>query len=564
MEPRRLNFVRLSISAKILIAFLVVLGTSAAVTLYGAFSMRRLGDELRLVSRGYLELRLQITDLQTQEANLIRLLNDQLPRPDAPTRMPGFVKIAIDDARRSRLKQLMPAALLELRSLENLRPSGIGDAEHALLTQLRTRLEGVGQQVRANEELYDLVYGHIGDSPPLTMPTDVDRLRAGKTLRDREQVIRRDLSHLTAELRLRAQQAGLRLEESENRAVFATMLLAVISILVGVAVMFIATRTVRPLRRLAERAKEIARGDYEQRVDASARDEIGALGREFNAMAGALQEREQQLIRSERLATVGKIAAQITHEVRNPLSSIGLNAELLEEVVAGLEGTPAQLDEAKALVRAIVKEVDRLAEITEEYLRFARLPRPRLEPEDLTEIITALAAFLSPELRRAGVELVVDLPPLPPIAADENQLRQALLNLLRNATEAMAGAGGGRLSVAATVEPRALEISVTDTGPGIAAEHLDKIFDPFFSTKERGTGLGLALTQQIIAEHGGRITVETELGRGTTFRVRLPVTPVVVRQPASDDPDATVAPADPQLLAPPTLGRARAEGVREP
>jgi len=215
-------------------------------------------------------------------------------------------------------------------------------------------------------------------------------------------------------------------------------------------------------------------------------------------------------------------------------------------------------------VRAIVKEVDRLAEITEEYLRFARLPRPRLEPEDLTEIITALAAFLSPELRRAGVELVVDLPPLPPIAADENQLRQALLNLLRNATEAMAGAGGGRLSVAATVEPRALEISVTDTGPGIAAEHLDKIFDPFFSTKERGTGLGLALTQQIIAEHGGRITVETELGRGTTFRVRLPVTPVVVRQPASDDPDATVAPADPQLLAPPTLGRARAEGVREP
>jgi len=553
--------VRLSISAKILIAFLVVLGTSAAVTLYGAFSMRRLGDELRLVSRGYLELRLQITDLQTQEANLIRLLNDQLPRPDAPTRMPGFVKIAIDDARRSRLKQLMPAALLELRSLENLRPAGIGDAEHALLTQLRTRLEGVGKEVRANEELYDLVYGHIGDSPPLTMPTDVDRLHAGKTLRDREQIIRRDLSHLTAELRLRAQQAGLRLEESENRAVFATMILAVISILVGIGVMIIATRTVRPLRRLAERAKEIARGDYEQRVDASAGDEIGALGREFNAMAGALQEREQQLIRSERLATVGKIAAQITHEVRNPLSSIGLNAELLDEVVTGLDGSPAQLDEAKSLVRAIVKEVDRLAEITEEYLRFARLPRPRLEPEDLTEIIKALAAFLGPELRRAGVELAVELPPLPPIAADENQLRQALLNLMRNAAEAMAS-GGGRLSVSATVETRALEITVADTGPGIAAEHLDKIFDPFFSTKERGTGLGLALTQQIIAEHGGRISVETKLGQGTTFRVRLPIsTPTLTApkpMPTVNDSDPSVAaehpsPADPAspTLAPP-------------
>ena len=546
MEPRRLNPVRLSISAKILIAFLVVLGTSAVVTLYGAFSMRRLGDELRLVSRGYLELRLQITDLQTQESNLIRLLTDYgQPRPDAPLRMPGFVKIAIDDARRSRIKQLLPAALLELRSLENLRPSGIGDAEHALLTQLRTRLEGVGQEIRANEELYDSVYGHIGDSPPISALTDVDRLHTAKALRDREEVIRRDLTHLTAELRLRAQQAGLRLEESENRAVFATMLLAIISILVGVAVTIIATRTVRPLRRLAERAKEIARGDYEQRVDASARDEIGALGREFNAMAGALQEREQQLIRSERLATVGKIAAQITHEVRNPLSSIGLNAELLDEVVTGLDGTPAQLDEAKALVRAIVKEVDRLAEITEEYLRFARLPRPRLEPEDLTQIIAALAAFLGPELRRSGVELTLDLPPLPTIAADENQLRQALLNLMRNATEAMA-AEGGRLTVAATLEPRALEITVADTGPGIAKENLDKIFDPFFSTKERGTGLGLALTQQIIAEHGGRITVETELGRGTTFRVRLPIAPAAPVPPEAILGEPALAPSLPQ------------------
>jgi signal transduction histidine kinase len=271
------------------------------------------------------------------------------------------------------------------------------------------------------------------------------------------------------------------------------------------------------LRTLAERAKEIARGDYKQRVDASSPDEIGALGREFNAMAAALDEREQRLIRSERLAAVGKIAAQITHEVRNPLSSIGLNAEMLEEETEG---------EAKKLARAIVKEVDRLTEITEEYLRFARLPRPKLEREDLGAIVSSLLAFLRQELQGRGVRVEAQVEPsLPPVAADEHQLRQALLNLLRNAAEAMAD--GGQLTMTARHVPdgsdaaRTIELIISDTGEGIAAEHLSKIFDPFFSTKEGGTGLGLALTQQIIVEHGGKIEVSSQPGRGTTFVVRL-------------------------------------------
>ena len=208
--------------------------------------------------------------------------------------------------------------------------------------------------------------------------------------------------------------------------------------------MLIASRTLRPLRTLAERAKEVARGDYKQRVDASSPDEIGALGREFNAMAAALDEREQRLIRSERLAAVGKIAAQITHEVRNPLSSIGLNAEMLEEETTG---------EARKLARAIVKEVDRLTEITEEYLRFARLPRPKLEREDLGELLQSLVAFMHQELEGRGVTVDARIEPsLPPVAADEHQLRQALLNLLRNAVEAMRD--GGRLTLtAARVAP---------------------------------------------------------------------------------------------------------------
>jgi signal transduction histidine kinase len=331
-----------------------------------------------------------------------------------------------------------------------------------------------------------------------------------------EETIRKHLSNLMVELKLRSEQASLRLENEEDRAVWAELLLAVIALGVGVAVMLIATRTLRPLRTLADRAKEIARGDYKQRVEASAPDEIGALGREFNAMAAALDEREQRLIRSERLAAVGKIAAQITHEVRNPLSSIGLNAEMLEEETSG---------EARKLARAIVKEVDRLTEITEEYLRFARLPRPKLEREDVGELLTSLVAFMHQELEGRGVTVDAKVEPsLPPVAADEHQLRQALLNLLRNAVDAMHE--GGRLTlrasrVADAADGRTVELTISDTGEGIAADHLQKIFDPFFSTKEGGTGLGLALTQQIIVEHGGKIEVRSERGRGTTFVVRL-------------------------------------------
>ena len=503
---------RLSISAKILVGFLVVLATFGGFATYGALTMRRLGDELRLVSRGYLELRLQVSEMQTGQSNLLKVLAEQMTKdaqnPDGARRLPRFVKFAIDDARRLRLKQQMPQALEDVGALLSLRTS---DEEHALLGQLRDRLRRIEAGYRADEPLFDEVYGPIGDAPE----SAPDASAAEKLLRS-EQGGKRELVNLAAELRLRAQEASLRLEQSENRALWADYILAVIAVLVGIAMMIMATRTVRPLRRLAERAKEIARGDYLKRVDASSGDEIGALGREFNAMAQALEERELQLIRSERLATVGKIAAQITHEVRNPLSSIGLNAEMLEEELASVPGA----DELRRLARAIVKEVDRLADITEEYLRFARLPRPRLEREDLGAIVSALCAFMRPELDARKVTVELRLHPLPPIAADEHQLRQALLNLLRNAAEAMKD--GGTLTVEAAAGEGGPTLRIADTGQGIQPDHLAKIFDPFFSTKEGGTGLGLALTQQIIVEHGGAIEVASEPGRGTTFTVKLP------------------------------------------
>jgi signal transduction histidine kinase len=521
---------RLSISAKIFVGFLVVLATFGGVTTYGSLTMRRMGDELRLVSRGYPELRLQVSELQTSHSNLLKVLVETANKAETAQRIPRFIKFAIDDARRSRLKQQMPMALSGVRALEALRSSG---EEHKLLQDLRTRLETIDEIFRSNEELFDAAYGPIGDAGPATEDPNGARTAAELLLR-KEKEAKSKLNNLLAELRLRAQEAALRLESEENRAVWATLGLAVVAVIVGLLVMAMATRTLRPLRRLAEGAKELARGDYKQRVDASSPDEIGALGREFNAMAAALDEREQRLIRSERLAAVGQIAAQITHEVRNPLSSIGLNAEMLEEELAGLAGPPTQISEARALTRAIVKEVDRHTEITEEYLRFARLPRPKLEREQLDAIVSSLLSFLSGELEARTITVEADLSAARrTVAADEHQLRQALLNLLRNAAEAMPR--GGRLRVEAAAHPRGVELKIADTGEGISPEHLGKVFDPFFSTKSGGTGLGLALTQQIIAEHGGAIEVTSELGRGTTFTVRLPA---IVDEPASP---ATVA-----------------------
>ncbi|HLU67427.1 MAG TPA: ATP-binding protein, partial [Kofleriaceae bacterium] len=181
-------------------------------------------------------------------------------------------------------------------------------------------------------------------------------------------------------------------------------------------------------------------------------------------------------------------------------------------------------DEARQLCRAIQSEVDRLTAITETYLHFARLPKPKLSEEPLNPIVRNLIDFEREPMSLRGVKLTAELADdLPPVSVDEGQLRQALLNLLRNAADAVAEIGGGVVSV--TTRRRdagGVEVVVADDGPGIVEELAGKIFDPFFSTKEGGTGLGLALTHQIVRDHGGAISVDSRPGHGARFVVWLP------------------------------------------
>jgi signal transduction histidine kinase len=276
---------------------------------------------------------------------------------------------------------------------------------------------------------------------------------------------------------------------------------------------------------MTTRMRRIAHGDEPlgEPFPVGAQDEIGDLARAWNQLAAALREREGQLVRSERLAAVGRMAAHVTHEVRNPLSSIALNAELLEEELAGPDGTPSP--EGRRLLLAIGAEVDRLTAITEEYLRFARLPRPHRADADLAEIARGVLEFARGDLATAGVALETRLEATP-LEADADQLRQVLLNLLRNALEA--SVGGGRVLVETVVRPgppAGVELRVTDAGAGMSDEVAARLFEPFFTTKDRGTGLGLALTQQIVLDHGGTIRAERVPAGGTAFVVWLPVAP---------------------------------------
>ncbi len=500
-----------SVSAKIFTAFLVVMATFGGVTAYGAHAMRQLGDELRRISRGYLQLRLDLHDLQALQSNLLQLLE----RTDEESqRSPSFVKAAVDTARALRKRDVRKVADQVVR----LAAGAPSPSERAFLQGMHERLDGIAVTFDEDEELFDRLYVPLGRPNGEASPLPVAEAR-DKLLHNEEKLWKKDLGDLTRDLRGREQEAEAKLERDERRTLWATVGLAALALAVGLAVLAFVQRALVPLKRLAAGAQQLARGDYQQRVDARASDEIGTLAREFNAMAAALEEREQRLIRSERLAAVGKIAAQITHEVRNPLSSIGLNAELLEEELDSVREGDGE--EARVLVRAIIKEVDRLGDITEEYLRFAGLPRPRLEREDLNAIVSSVLAFVREELAKKGIAVESRLDgDLPPVPADENQLRQALLNLLRNAAEAMKG--GGRITVATSSEAGEVRVTIADTGEGIADEHRARIFEPFFSTKARGTGLGLALTHQIVVEHGGGIDVDSQLGRGTTFTVRLP------------------------------------------
>ncbi|HZN49905.1 MAG TPA: ATP-binding protein [Methylomirabilota bacterium] len=251
-----------------------------------------------------------------------------------------------------------------------------------------------------------------------------------------------------------------------------------------------------------------------------ARGEVERLNDELTGTLSRLQTAQQELVVAERMATVGRLSLRIAHEVRNPISAIELNAEMLEDIVR--ERRDAEMKEAAALIAAIRDQVTTLDALTEEYLAFARFPRPHFEEESVNHLVQELADFVRPVATRQGLTLRVEVDPnVPMMEIDRGLLRQAVLNLVKNGLESLSS--GGELTIESRFDGDAVEIAVSDTGAGIPVDVGPQLFEQFFTTKPQGTGLGLSITRQIAEEHDGEVRWANRRDHGATFTIRLPV-----------------------------------------
>ncbi|WP_426753577.1 ATP-binding protein [Myxococcus sp. Y35] len=511
--------VKLSLATRIFLGYAVVLGTFGLVSLFSVTELHRNRLEIRLVSQGYLQLSQDAAELETfhatQEKDTERLLQE------------GSVEARRAFIRLARLYNppLMSQRLAAAQAKAHEVLASAPDSEVPFIRGLEARFGELQARYRdygrAAEAVFAALSAEVPDREQVALAT--------AELRQLENSIGREIRVLRAALSNRIRERVDGAEERERTTGLFIIGFSVAAIAVGVGATAWSARTLRPMRNLIRGVSRIGRGDYNAQLGVRGDDEVAVLAREFDQMARSLQAREAQLkaqaealMRAEQLAAVGRISAQIVHEVRNPLSSIGLNVELLQD---GLEraafASPDDAAEVKDLISAVTQEVDRLADVTEQYLRMARPPRPDLDPRDVTAVLDNVLDFSREELERAGVDVVREFAPdTPPVLADEGQLRQVFLNLLRNSREAMPS--GGRLTVVTRPLEDAVEVTVRDTGQGMTEDVRQHLFEPFFTTKEGGTGLGLAVSQQILQAHGGSLSCQSIPGQGTAFVLRLP------------------------------------------
>lgn len=248
-------------------------------------------------------------------------------------------------------------------------------------------------------------------------------------------------------------------------------------------------------------------------------ERVQALRQAVGDQTSALQEMRERVVQTERLAAVGQLAFQIAHQVRNPLTSLSLNTELLGDDVRTLP-EPSR-SRAFALVQSITTELDLLVDLTEGYLHFGKLPTVERRPGLLNRVVKDLLGLLQAEISRDRIELRLQLDPADPlIPMDPRQLRFAFVNLIKNSIESMPG--GGRLHIRTVCSNEHVDVQIADTGYGIPLSDRDRIFDMLYTTKERGTGLGLSFVKRIVDAHQGAVLCESTAGVGTMFTVRLP------------------------------------------
>ena len=319
------------------------------------------------------------------------------------------------------------------------------------------------------------------------------------------------------------------LADTRNRMIVASLLAMLGGALL---IMFFVWRALRPLEALRLGAEAVGRGDFTRRVVVSSNDECGQLAKVFNRMTAdvehtqtqlrhtveTLQTMQAQLIQSEKLSAVGEFVAGVAHELNNPLAAVMGFSEILKNA-------PVEPEYQRHL-QMIFKSAERCQKIVHSLLTFARRHQPERLPVSVNKLIEEVLEIVAYQLRTDNIAVVRDFHPnLPPVLGDGHQIQQVIINLINNARQAMENQpGDGKLFIATEADGVDVRIRIADNGPGISPENLQKIFDPFFTTKEvgKGTGLGLSLCYGLIKEHGGNISVKSQLGHGATFTVELP------------------------------------------
>ena len=317
--------------------------------------------------------------------------------------------------------------------------------------------------------------------------------------------------------------------DMEKEAVWWLLGITILGVVITLVVAyFLANSITKPLRSLSTAASQLAKGNLDYEVKVKSSDEIGELGKTFNMMISSIKERDEKLkqqthqavARSERLAMIGQLAAGVAHEINNPLAGMRTYVKLINKEISEMDIPKGDFPKYISLME---RETVRCSEIVRNLLNFARQTEPRLQLIDINRVIDEALSFMEHHIIMLELKVEKNFGTLHQTVADFSQLQQVFMNIILNACEAMSAKGQLTIISRHLQIDNMIEVIIKDTGPGIPADILSHIFEPFFTTKKKGTGLGLSVAYGIVTQHQGTIEVDSTVGVGTTFTIKLPV-----------------------------------------
>ena len=309
--------------------------------------------------------------------------------------------------------------------------------------------------------------------------------------------------------------------ELERQIISTAMLVGGAGIFVAVlASLWFAARVTRPVVSLADAARRVAAGDLSAKVEVESSDELGELAAAFNRMTEELVQQKDRTLQAERVAAWRELARRLAHELKNPLFPLQVT---VENLLRAKQKSPEMFEEVfHESTATLLAEINNLKIIIERFSEFSRMPQPQRKPTQVNDVVVSVLRVFQAQLQKNNeIAVHTDLAdPLPEISADSDLLYRALQNLVLNAIDAMPQ--GGALTIRTAALGDRIELSVSDTGSGLTSEECERLFTPYYTTKQHGTGLGLAIVQSVVSDHGGKISVESAKEKGTTFRIELP------------------------------------------